>query len=69
MNLADNGEKNIFEKMSVDYDTFRLLEEKEKINSVRKYYMHANRTKGKYEMGIIYFPFRELGTVEKFMGE
>lgn len=27
------------------------------------------RTKGKYEMGIIYFPFRELGTVEKFMGE
>lgn len=50
MNLADNGEKNIFEKMSVDYDTFRLLEEKEKINSVRKYYMHANRTKGKYEM-------------------
>lgn len=50
MNLADNGEKNIFEKMSVEYDTFRMLGEKEKINSVRKYYMHANRAKGKYEM-------------------
>lgn len=50
MNLADKGEKNIFEKMSVEYDTFRLLGEKEKINSVRKYYMRANQTKGKYEM-------------------
>ncbi len=50
MNLADNGEKSIFEKMEMDYDTFRLLEEKEKINSVRKYYMHANHIKGKYEM-------------------
>lgn len=27
------------------------------------------RTKGKYEMGIIYFPFRELGTVANFTGE
>lgn len=27
------------------------------------------RTKGKYEMGIIYFPFRELGTVKDFTGE
>ena len=25
------------------------------------------RTKGKYEIGIIYFPFRELGTVEAFL--
>lgn len=50
MNLADNGEKSIFEKMNVDYDTFRLLAEKEKINSVRQYYIHANRIKGKYEM-------------------
>lgn len=50
MNLADNGEENIFEKMSVDYDTFRQLGEKEKISSVRRYYMHANQAKGKYEM-------------------
>ncbi len=50
MNLADNGEDNIFEKMSVDYDTFRRLGEKEKISSVRKYYMRANQAKGKYEM-------------------
>lgn len=50
MKLADNGEENIFEKMSVDYDTFRKLGEKEKIDSVRKYYMHANQVKGKYEM-------------------
>ena len=26
----------------------------------------AKRTKRKFEMGIIYFPFRELGTVERF---
>lgn len=50
MNLADNGEENIFEKMSVDYDTFRQLDEKEKISSVRRYYMHVNKAKGKYEM-------------------
>lgn len=50
MNLADDGGENIFEKMSVDYDTFRLLGEKEKISSVRKYYMRVNQAKGKYEM-------------------
>lgn len=50
MNLAENGEENIFEKMRVDYDTFRQLGEKEKISSVRKYYMHENHAKGKYEM-------------------
>lgn len=50
MSLADNGGKSIFEKMNVDYDTFRMLEEKEKINSVRQYYIHTNRIKGKYEM-------------------
>jgi hypothetical protein len=50
MNLADNGEENIFEKMSVDYDTFRQLGEMEKISSVRRYYMQANQAKGKYEM-------------------
>lgn len=26
----------------------------------------AKRTKGKWEMGLVYFPFRELGTVEAF---
>ena len=26
----------------------------------------VKRTKRKFEMGIIYFPFRELGTVERF---
>ncbi len=50
MNLAENGEENIFEKMSVDYDTFRQWGEKEKISSVRKYYMRANHAKGKFEM-------------------
>lgn len=50
MNIADNGGENIFEKMSVDYDTFRRLGEKDKISSVRKYYMRANKAKGRYEM-------------------
>lgn len=50
MTLADNGGQNIFDKMCVSYDTFRLLAEKEKIDNVRKYYIRANREKGRYEM-------------------
>ncbi len=47
MTLADNNNQTIFNKMQVDYDTFRLLNEKEKIHYVREYYKNTRR---KHEM-------------------
>lgn len=38
MELAEKKRESIFQKMKIDYDTFRILEEKEKILKVRKYF-------------------------------
>ena len=43
MNLEDT----VFDKMKVEYNTFRLLEETEKIAKVRDYYKKVYATKGK----------------------
>lgn len=47
MTLAENNNLTIFDKMQVDYDTFRLLNEKEKIHCVREYYKNSRK---KHEM-------------------
>ena len=41
---------NIFVKMRKPYESFRLLEEKEKISEVRKYYLQKAKDEGKNEM-------------------
>lgn len=41
MNLRENEVPNIFDKMQVDYDSFRILPEKEKIQKVRNYLKHS----------------------------
>ena len=43
-------EASIFSKMHTDYDTFRLLEENDKISRVRQYYIHKARLEHKVEM-------------------
>ena len=53
MTLDDNQIPNIFDKMQVDYDIFRLLPEKEKIQRVRNYLKQAKQTqngKKKFEL-------------------
>ena len=45
-----NDEENIFRKMKTDYDTFRLMEENEKISCVRKYYIQKAKEEHKVEM-------------------
>jgi len=45
-----NDEENIFRKMKTDYDTFRLMEENEKIACVRKYYIQKAKEEHKVEM-------------------
>lgn len=47
MELSDN--ENIFSKMDTPYDTFRLLEEKDKISRVRNYYINKAKEEGKNE--------------------
>ena len=47
MALNDNHLPNIFDKMKVDYDTFRLLTEKEKIQKVRIYLKASIQEKNK----------------------
>ena len=48
MELAEK--ENIFSKMKKPYESFRLLDEKEKISEVRKYYLHKAKMEGKNEM-------------------
>lgn len=43
-------EDNIFSKMHTDYDTFRSLEESDKISRVRQYYMQKAKREKKLEM-------------------
>lgn len=53
MSLDDNQMANIFDKMRIDYDTFRLLDEKDKIQRVRQYYKQSRQNgskKQKFEM-------------------
>lgn len=38
MELEEKRKENIFQKMNIDYDTFRILEEKNKIKKVRQYF-------------------------------
>lgn len=45
-----SGKENIFTKMKKPYDAFRLLEEKEKISEVRRYYINKAKLEGKNEM-------------------
>lgn len=46
MDLDGKKKKNIFQKMKVDYETFRMLEEKEKIDKVQEYF-RSIRKEGK----------------------
>ena len=48
MELEEKNRMNIFQKMKIDYNTFRVLEEKKKIQKVRQYFRSA--TKDGYEM-------------------
>lgn len=48
MNL--NNEDNIFAHMKTDYDEFRILEESEKINYIRNFYIERAKAQGKHEM-------------------
>ncbi len=41
---------NIFSKMNTHYDLFRKLNEQEKINKVRKYYLEKAKKEGRFEM-------------------
>lgn len=43
MTLKDNHVPNIFDKMQVEYETFRQLEERDKIQRVRNYYKQSRR--------------------------
>lgn len=48
MNLRKQD--NIFSKMHTDYDSFRLMEEGDKISKVRQYYIQKAKKEGKAEM-------------------
>lgn len=48
MELEEKKRENIFQKMKIDYNSFRILEEKEKIQKVRTYF--RSTAKEGYEM-------------------
>ncbi len=50
MELAECQDQNIFSKMRIDYDTFRLMDDKAKISRVRHYYKEQAKARGKLEM-------------------
>lgn len=50
INMELSKKDNIFSKMKKSYDSFRLLEEKEKISEVRNYYLQKAKAEGKNEM-------------------
>ncbi len=43
MELAEKKRENIFRRMNTDYDSFRILSEKNKINKVRQYFQATAR--------------------------
>jgi len=50
INMELSKKDNIFFKMKKPYESFRLLDEKEKIAEVRNYYFQKAKTEGKNEM-------------------
>lgn len=50
INMELSEHDNIFYKMNKTYDSFRLLDEKEKISEVRKYYTQKAKSEKKNEM-------------------
>lgn len=50
INMDLNDKDNIFAKMNMDYDVFRLLKENEKITRVRSYYLQKAKREHRYEM-------------------
>lgn len=50
MDIADKANQSIFHKMNVDYNTFRLLNEKPKIDFVRDYFKRKAQQEGRTEM-------------------
>lgn len=50
MDLDAHKEKNIFDKINVPYNEFRLFEESKKIKKVRQYYKQKAKNEGKLEM-------------------
>lgn len=50
MNLPQNGSPTIFDKMAIEYDEFRVLDEREKISKLRKYYKQQAAANHKLQM-------------------
>jgi len=50
MDIADKKDQSIFSKMNVDYDTFRLMKEKPKIDFVRDYFKRKAQQEKRIEM-------------------
>lgn len=50
MNLSQTGSPTIFDKMSTDYDDFRVLDEHEKVAKLRQYYKKQAAINGKLQM-------------------
>jgi len=50
MELDEHNEPNIFDKINIPYDRFRLYDEKSKITKVREFYKQKALEKGKLEM-------------------
>lgn len=44
MELVEKGEQNIFQKMKVDYNTFRIMKENDKIQKVRQYFRSTEKS-------------------------
>jgi len=50
MELDEHKEPNIFDKINIPYDKFRLYDENAKISEVRQYYKQKAREEGRHEM-------------------
>lgn len=50
MELDEHKEPNIFDKINIPYDKFRLYDESTKISKVRQYYKQKAKAEGKLEM-------------------
>lgn len=44
MELDEKGKENIFQKMKIDYNTFRVMKENDKIQRVRQYFRSTEKT-------------------------
>lgn len=50
MSIASDDSSNIFSKLGVEYETFRKMNEKDKVQMVRDYYVKDAQSRGKVEM-------------------